>query len=81
MPEDFRQSITNAKGKESYPISSYTYLLIYEKQKDPNKGKVLKEFLKWALNDGLKYVKELGYAPLPQTVAIKTLDKVNVITF
>lgn len=81
MPEDLRQSITNAKGKESYPISSYTYLLIFEKQKNPNKGKVLKEFLKWSLNDGLKYVKDLGYAPLPPTVAAKTLEKVNVINY
>ncbi len=81
MPNDLRQSITNAKGKESYPISSYTYLLIFEKQKNPNKGKVLKEFLKWSLSDGLKFVKELGYAPLPPAVATKTLDKVNLISY
>ncbi|MDQ3019105.1 MAG: phosphate ABC transporter substrate-binding protein PstS [Bacteroidota bacterium] len=81
MPEDFRQSITNAKGKDSYPISSYTYLLIYEKQKDPNKGKTLKEFLVWSLNDGEKFAKDLGYAPLPPTVIKKALEKVSKISF
>ena len=45
LPADLRQSITNAKGKDSYPISSYTYLLIYQNQKDAYKGKTLKEFL------------------------------------
>ncbi len=81
LPEDLRQSITNAKGKDSYPISSYTYLLIYQKQKDSGKGKTLKEFLKWALSDGEKFAKDLGYAPLPQALISKTMDKVNSITY
>lgn len=81
MPDDLRQSITNAKGKESYPISSYTYLLIFEKQKDASKGKTLKEFLVWAMNDGEKFAKDLGYAPLPPSVVSKSLEKVNKISF
>jgi len=81
LPDDLRQSIANSKGKGSYPISSYTYLLIYEKQKDPWKGKILKEFLAWALSDGEKFVNELGYAPLPLTVISKAMEKVNKITF
>jgi phosphate transport system substrate-binding protein len=81
MPADLRQSITNAKGKESYPISSYTYLLIYEKQKDAVKGKVLKEFLQWALTDGEKFAKDLGYAPLPPQVISKEMEKVKLISF
>jgi phosphate transport system substrate-binding protein len=80
MPEDLRQSITNAKGKESYPISSYTYLLVYEKQKDSFKGKTLKEFLNWALTSGESFASELGYAPLPKVVIEKALQKVNKIT-
>ncbi|MBK6507500.1 MAG: phosphate ABC transporter substrate-binding protein PstS [Ignavibacteria bacterium] len=80
MPDDLRQSITNAKGKESYPISSYTYLLIYEKQKDQYKGKTLKEFLNWALTQGESFASELGYAPLPKVVIEKALQKVNKIT-
>lgn len=81
IPDDLRQSITNAKGKDSYPISSYTYLLIYEKQKDASKGKTLKEFLVWAMNDGEKFTKDLGYAPLPPSVIAKSLEKVNKISF
>lgn len=81
IPDDLRQSITNAKGKESYPISSYTYLLIYEKQKDAGKGKTLKEFLVWAMNDGEKFAKDLGYAPLPPSVIAKSLEKVNKISY
>lgn len=80
MPEDLRLSITNAKGKESYPISSYTYLLVYEKQKDAFKGKILKEFLTWALSSGESYASELGYAPLPKVVIEKAMQKVNKIT-
>ncbi len=79
MPEDLRQSITNAKGKESYPISSYTYLLIYENQKDSFKGKTLKEFLNWALTKGEVFASELGYAPLPNVVIERALQKVNMI--
>lgn len=71
IPDDLRQSITNAKGKGAYPISSYTYLLIYENQKDAGKGKIMKEFLQWALSDGEKFAKDLGYAPLPDQVIQK----------
>ncbi|MBX7042580.1 MAG: phosphate ABC transporter substrate-binding protein PstS [Ignavibacteria bacterium] len=79
MPDDLRLSITNAGGKGSYPISSYTYLLVYEKQKDAFKGKVLKEFLTWALSSGESYASELGYAPLPKAVIEKAMLKVNKI--
>ena len=81
MPDDLRQSITNAKGKESYPISSYTYLLIYENQKDKTKGKTLKEFLSWSMNDGEKFAADLGYAPLPPIVVTKTKEKIEKIKF
>ena len=81
IPNDLRQSITNAKGKGSYPISSYTYLLIYEKQKDAWNGKILKEFLAWALSDGEKFATDLGYAPLPPAVITKAMEKVNKINF
>lgn len=81
LPDDLRQSITNSKGKDSYPISSYTYLLIYEKQKDSFKGKTLKEFLLWAMKDGERFAKDLGYAPLPPAVISKSLEKINKISF
>ena len=63
IPDDFRFSMVNAPGKDSYPISGVTWLLVYEQQKDPAKGKVLVDFLKWALNDGEKLAKNLDYAP------------------
>ena len=51
MPDDFRVSITNAPGKESYPISTFTWLLIPDKIKDPAKEKAIKDFLNWMLTD------------------------------
>ena len=71
MPADFRVSITNAPGKDAYPVSSFTWLLIPEKSKDPNKGKILADFLNWMVDDGQKMTAELTYAPLPDTVATK----------
>ncbi len=68
MPPDFRVSITNAPGPDSYPISSFTWLLVYQNQKDKVKGKVITDFMHWMLNDGQKYCKDLGYAPLPKEV-------------
>ena len=65
MPIDFRVSITNAPGADSYPISTFTWLLIYQKQADPAKGEAVLNFLKWMLSDGQKYAEPLGYAPLP----------------
>ncbi len=68
MPADFRVSITNAPGKGAYPISSFTWLLLYENPKDKAKSKTMVDFLKWALTEGQKYCAELGYAPLPAGV-------------
>jgi phosphate transport system substrate-binding protein len=68
MPPDFRVSITNAPGDNAYPISSFTWLLLYENPKDKNQSKLMVEFVKWALTDGQKYAADLGYAPLPDAV-------------
>ena len=68
MPPDFRVSITNAPGKNAYPISSFTWILLYESPKDKAKSQVMVDFMKWALTDGQKYCAELGYAPLPASV-------------
>jgi phosphate transport system substrate-binding protein len=68
MPKDFRVSITNAPGKGVYPISSFTWLLLYENPKDKSQSKVMVDFVKWALTDGQKFAPDLGYAPLPQEV-------------
>jgi len=68
MPADFRVSITNAPGKDSYPIASFTWLLIPQPSKDPKKGQVIKDFLQWMSTDGQKMTEPLSYAPLPQSV-------------
>jgi phosphate transport system substrate-binding protein len=68
MPADFRVSITNAPGKGVYPISSFTWLLMYENPKDKAQAKAMVDFMKWALSDGQKYCGDLGYAPLPESV-------------
>jgi len=66
IPNDYRVSITNPPGKDAYPISSFTWLLIPEKAADANKGKILVDFLNWMLTDGQKETADLSYAPLPQ---------------
>ena len=68
MPADFRVSITNAPGKGVYPISSFTWLLLYENPKDKNHANIMVNFVKWALTDGQKYCGPLGYARLPDAV-------------
>ena len=66
IPDDFRFSMTNAPGKDAYPIAGATWLLVYQQQKDATKGKKLVEFLKWALNKGETMAKDLDYASLPE---------------
>jgi phosphate transport system substrate-binding protein len=68
MPPDFRVSITNAPGDGAYPISSFTWLLLYETPQDKALGKVMVDFMNWALTDGQKFAPDLGYAPLPASV-------------
>ncbi len=80
MPDDFRVSITNAPGQAAYPISGMTWLLVYEKQKDAEKGKKLVKFLDWALRDGQKYANDLHYAPLPPAVATKAQASLSKIS-
>jgi phosphate transport system substrate-binding protein len=70
IPPDFRVSITNAQGAGAYPISSFTWLLLYEDPKDKAAGKAMVDFMRWALTDGQKYAADLGYAPLPATVTM-----------
>jgi phosphate transport system substrate-binding protein len=81
IPDDFRFSMTNAPGKDAYPIAGATWLLVYQQQKDPAKGKKLVEFLKWAAKDGEKMAKNLDYAPLPETVQERVLKEVNEIKY
>jgi phosphate transport system substrate-binding protein len=79
MPADFRVSITNAPGKDAYPISSFTWLLIPMQSKDPAKGKILADFLNWMSTDGQKMTSALSYAPLPESLVRKEKDAIKQI--
>jgi len=79
IPDDFRVSITNAPGKNAYPISSFTWLLIPEKFKDTAKREALKGFLKWAITDGQGAVENLSYAKLPKEVVDKELKAISKV--
>jgi phosphate transport system substrate-binding protein len=79
MPADFRVSITDAPGKDAYPISSFTWLLIPAQSKDATKGKIIVDFLNWMVDDGQKMTADLSYAPLPPTVAAKVKDAIKQV--
>jgi phosphate transport system substrate-binding protein len=79
MPADFRVSITNPPGKDAYPIASFTWLLLYENAQDKAQAKVMVDFLKWALADGQKQARDLGYAPLPSNIVALVLKAVEKI--
>lgn len=80
MPDDLRVQITDAEGAGVYPISSYTYILVYKDQSDAGKGKTLVDFLWWAIHDGEKFTSDLHYAPLPADVVKKVEAKINSMT-
>jgi phosphate transport system substrate-binding protein len=79
MPPDFRVSITNAPGKDAYPIASFTWLLIPVPSKDAAKGKILNDFLNWMVTDGQKMTAALSYAPLPDNVVAKEKEAIKQV--
>ena len=79
MPADFRVGITNEPGKNAYPISTFTWLLMPSEIKDGAKKKAITEFLQWMMIDGQKYCAELGYAPLPKEVVAKEQKQIALI--
>ena len=81
IPEDFRFSMVNAPGEKAYPIAGATWLLIYEQQKDPAKGQKLVEFLKWSMTKGEDLAAALDYAPLPQGLKERTLERIKTIKY
>jgi len=79
VPDDFRVSITNAPGKDAYPISSFTWLLVPARIQDPQKRKIITDFLRWMLGNGQKLAEPLGYASLPKAVVTKELKAISQI--
>jgi phosphate transport system substrate-binding protein len=78
MPADLRVMITDGDGKESYPISAFTWLLVYKNAKDKEKAKAIVGFLRWAMTDGQQYAEDLYYAPLPNEV--RAMAEKNIAT-
>jgi phosphate transport system substrate-binding protein len=79
MPDDFRVSITDAPGKEAYPIASFTWLLVPSKIADAQKRAAITDFLKWMLADGQKFTAPLSYAPVPPEVVSKESAAISQI--
>jgi phosphate transport system substrate-binding protein len=80
VPADYRVSITDAKGKAAYPISAFTYLLVYRDQADAQKGRAIARFLWWAVHDGQKLAAPLDYAPLPKELVTRVEATLRSIT-
>ena len=81
IPDDFRFSMVNPPGEKAYPIAGTTWLLVYEQQKNATKGKKLVEFLNWALTKGEGMATTLDYAPLPESVQQRVLERIKTIKY
>jgi phosphate transport system substrate-binding protein len=79
MPADFRVSITNAPGDHAYPISSFTWLLVPSRIKDPAKRDAVKAFLRWMMTDGQNFCEGLAYARLPKPVIATEMKQISEI--
>lgn len=81
IPDDFRFSMVNPPGEKAYPISGATWLLVYENQTDAVKGRKLVEFLNWAITKGEGMASSLDYAPLPENVQQRILERIKTIKY
>jgi phosphate transport system substrate-binding protein len=81
IPKDFRFSMVNPPGDQSYPIAGASWMLVYEHQKNPEHGQKLVAFLKWAITGGQKISSTLDYAPLPESVQQRELELINTIKY
>lgn len=79
MPDTLHVSIANAPGETAYPISAFTYLLVYEDAPDAVKGKAIAKFVWWAIHDGQAFAEALHYAPLPGPVVTKVEARLKTL--
>jgi phosphate transport system substrate-binding protein len=77
--DDFRISLTNAPGRDSYPISSFTWFYVPAVAKDSERGRAIADYLKWVYTSGEKMAQEQGYPPLPEDLLAKVLAKASTI--
>jgi phosphate transport system substrate-binding protein len=81
IPGDFRFSMVNPPGEKAYPIAGATWLLVYQEQRDVEKGGKIVGFLKWAMRDGERMAPALNYAPLPEELIQRVLAEINGIKY
>ena len=81
IPADLRASITYAAAAGAYPVSAFTYVLVYRDQKNQSKGQALVNFLWWAIHDGQNAAPDMNYAPLPPDIVRMAEDKIRSITY
>jgi phosphate transport system substrate-binding protein len=79
MNNEFRVSLTNAPGRDSYPISSFTWLYVPSSASDPGRGRAVASYLKWVYSSGQKIAEEEGYASLPDDVLERVVAKASSI--
>jgi len=77
VPDELYVSLSDAEGDAAYPITSYSYLLVYEDAKDPVKGEALAKYVWWGLHEGQKFAKDLDYAPIPAKVLAKVESRLK----
>ena len=80
MPENFRAFIEDPEGPDSYPIVSYTWLLVYKQYPDAVKAKTIEAMIEYGLTEGQKNSPELGYVPLPKAVVEKVAAAADQIS-
>jgi phosphate transport system substrate-binding protein len=78
---DFRVSIVDPPRPDAYPIASFTWVLIYQQQRDGIKGRALVDFLRWGLTDGQQYGPPLHYSTLPAGIVATVQKKLDTVTF
>jgi phosphate transport system substrate-binding protein len=81
IPDDFRFSMVNPPGPHAYPIAGATWLLVYQQQRNAEKGRKMVEFLKWAMNEGENLAPQLDYAPLPPELSKRVLAEIGGIQY
>ena len=79
IPDNFRMSLTNAPGKDSYPMTSFTWIYVPTSVSSSARGAALRQFLSWSLQEGRELTQRMGYAPLPARVSAKALAAVNAL--
>jgi phosphate transport system substrate-binding protein len=80
LPDNLRAFISDPEGADSYPVVTYSWLLVPKKVADPEKAKALEAMVEYGLTDGQKVSSELGYVPLPKNVVEKVAAAADQIS-